>query len=463
LALCILRLWIVPLPSSFWVDETGTLFVVRQGAHHPSLNVAPQVPASIYFWLPRAVDPVLTFLPHTAGVMETVYRLPSILAMALALFVIAQIAQRLIHPNAGWFAVFACLALRGIDYEAADARPYALGIVVVSATTLFLIRWLDHGRILDAVAFVVLAALIWRVHRRFWPFYLVLLVYALTRPTRNVLIAFAVIAVSLIPVLFEAMALSHHAAEHVMAPVPPPTELLRELKFGLLFVCAALACAFRPRALRKISPSPLALILAWWLIPPIALYAFSWATGNSVFVHRYLSFALPGAALAGTAAAAFLLPEPRWNWAAIVLGLGVFIFLGDWRIPWPPHHNSDWRAAAAAINALPNASTLSVICPSPFVEARSPAWHPEYALPGFLYAHLAAYPVQGKLLLFPFQSSPEVERWAFTLHPGRQFVIYGQAPIVEFWRGWYLKQGRTFQTLGDFGDVSAVLISSPNP
>ena len=36
LCLCILRLWLMPLPSSLWVDELGTVFVVHHGAADPS-------------------------------------------------------------------------------------------------------------------------------------------------------------------------------------------------------------------------------------------------------------------------------------------------------------------------------------------------------------------------------------------------------------------------------------------
>jgi hypothetical protein len=61
-AICIFRFWIMPLPSSFWVDEAGTMFVVRHGARDPSLAIAPQVPASIYFWLPRVSERVLPWL-----------------------------------------------------------------------------------------------------------------------------------------------------------------------------------------------------------------------------------------------------------------------------------------------------------------------------------------------------------------------------------------------------------------
>jgi hypothetical protein len=93
LVLCVARLWLMPLPSSFWIDEMATVFVVRHGGADPSLKVAPQVAESIYYWLPRASEKML-------GLSETVYRLPSVLVMGLALFLIARLAARLIRPQA---------------------------------------------------------------------------------------------------------------------------------------------------------------------------------------------------------------------------------------------------------------------------------------------------------------------------------------------------------------------------
>ena len=95
--------------------------------------------AFIYYWLPRWAEAMW-------GFSEAVYRLPSVLAMGITLLLVARLAARLIHPRAGWFAVFACLALNGIDYQAADARPYGLGTCVAAAGVLFLVRWLDTAR-----------------------------------------------------------------------------------------------------------------------------------------------------------------------------------------------------------------------------------------------------------------------------------------------------------------------------
>src|ERR1035438_166494 len=117
LAACIARLWLLPLSSRFWVDEMVTAFVVHYGAAHPSLAVAPQVTETIYYWLPRIAERLL-------GFSEIVYRLPSTLLMAGAMFFVFRLAARLIHPDAGWFAVFACLTLKIVNYQAADARPY---------------------------------------------------------------------------------------------------------------------------------------------------------------------------------------------------------------------------------------------------------------------------------------------------------------------------------------------------
>ncbi len=88
------------LPSSFWVDEMATIFVVEHGADDPSLKVAPQVPQIVYYPVLRAV---------LRGRSEVAYRLPSILFMGIGLMFVALLVRRLIHPDAWWFTIFASL------------------------------------------------------------------------------------------------------------------------------------------------------------------------------------------------------------------------------------------------------------------------------------------------------------------------------------------------------------------
>ncbi len=441
-AACVIRLWMMPLGSSLWVDEMGTEFVVTHGAHDPTLAVAPQVPASVYYALPRLSTAVL-------GGSEVAYRLPSLLALGLALILIGRLAARLIHPGAAWFAIFACLALKGFDYEAADARPYALGTLVACAALRFLVRWLDDARWADAVGFVAAAALLWRVHLLYWPFYAVFAVYAVARRGTGARVAavFGGVGLLLIPVALQAIALRAQAHAHVMAAPPGWRALLDSLKPGLVAAPAAVALFVRRK---RLPSSSLALILAWWLATPLALFAFSRSTGASVFLERYLSLALPGAAMAATAAVAVFLPERCWRAAAIVLGLGVLAVLGRWNVLWPPHHPSDWRDAAAAVNR----AGLPVLSPSPFLEARAPAWRPGYPVNSFLYSDLLAYPIREAVTTLPFDPEP-------IALPDAAFVLYGGGRNAERWRDRLARPGWQVHSLGSFGDVLALVFVPP--
>ena len=477
LALSIVRLWIMPLGSSFWVDEMGTVFVVEHGAAHPSLAVAPQVPKSIYYALPRAASAV-------CGSSEVVYRLPSTLAMGLALWLISRLAARLIHPRAAWFAVFACLALSGIGYQAVDARPYALGTLAAAAGALGLVRWLDDGRWRDALVFAVSAALLWRVHLVYWPFYLVFALYAAVRLLRHetpvgwlrAAAVFGLVGLALAPVLVDALALFREARAHVIVAPPSLRALEHALRWNVVLICAGgawlLARALRwPRPANPVSATSLTLVLAWWLGQPLALYGFSWLTGNSVFVTRYLSIMLPGVALSATALAARSIPEAYWKRLAALVGLGALLAMGQWNRVWPVHEHSDWRAAALEVKALVLGPATPVICPSPFIEARPPVWRPDYPLPGFLYSQLPVYPIAGNAIPFPFATSPEAEAYAAqltreTLSSSRRFLIYGGNGPASFWSKWFAARpelaGWTYIRHA-YGDVNVVEFHAPAP
>ncbi len=545
LALAIWRLWLLPLPSSFWVDEMVTAFVVHFGPAHPSLAVAPQVSESIYYALPKVVERLF-------GFSEVIYRLPSVLLMGLALWFIARLAQRLIHPQAGWFAVFACLTMRLFNYQAADARPYAMGTCVAAAALWFLVRWLDapaassnpssrwasnRGQaVLFPILFLLCGALLWRVHLVYWPFYLVLAAYTVSRmalcDTRVTWIGavsvFAVLAILLVPVALRALAIVHEAKAHVVVDHPTTlSELNRALKLSLVLGCP-LAAWLLGLVLRRANPgtaspgtnrrtgnatpdllfqfdlrsqfdllsarihsdghrlqmvkgqsfpelelvpelqlSGLVLILGWWLVHPLALYAFSAITGNSVFVDRYLSLSLPGAALAATLGTSYFLPKRFWTHAAAALGLGVVLLMGHVRDLSPMHHGSDWRKAAASIRELHLDENTPVICPSVFIEARSPVWYPNFPMPGFLSSHLLTYPIPGRVILFPFVKSPEAEAFANELARGAiaqsgRMVILGGDVNAHLWQGWFARQpalsGWQARRLGPFGDVDAVVL-----
>jgi hypothetical protein len=473
LTICIARLWVMALPSSFWVDEMATVFVVQQGPDHPSLAVAPQVPDSVYYWLPRASSALF-------GQSETVYRIPSLLAGGLTLLLIWLLARRLIHPRAGWFAVFACLALQEFNVHAVDARPYALGILVATACVWLMVRWLDSGRWLDGLLFALCAALLWPIHLIYWPFYLVLGLYTSLRLRRRetrvthlqATAMYGVVALMDVPVALRALRLMHHAGAHVIQPLPSLHHFEWSLRWKLVVLAAAFAWIVGrlTRSRAEAAPAPAtAVVLAglWWLLPPACLAAYSYATGNSVFVPRYFSLCLPGLALAITFAVRPFLSAALWRPASIAVGVGALALLGQWSSAWPAHEHSDWRDAAAMVNREAPDQAIPVICTSPFIEGDSPNWDPDYRLPGFLYAHLSVYRVSGRILLFPFERSVTSEQYAAgllsrTLTVPGKFVIYGGAGNVRDWRGWFAARAELAgwnSRLIPFGDVYVVIFT----
>jgi dolichyl-phosphate-mannose-protein mannosyltransferase len=472
LALCIARMWVMPLTSSFWVDEAETAFVVHHGVNHPSLAVIAPALESVYYWLPRASEAIF-------GFSEAAERFPSLVAMAIGLFFIARIAARLIHPEASWFSMFACLTLRAFNYQAADARAYALGTCVAAASVWLLIRWLDSGRWLDGFLFLVAGALLWRVHLVYWPFYFVYAIYFLARWDRQtswvqVLAVCTGLVLAQLPVAYTALAMNREAALHVFAPLPSWFELGETFKIRLVAACALGALIYaRWRRARRVDSAPsfsaIALIAGWWLIQPVGLFAYSHFSGVSVFTARYVSIALPGTALAATAAAAYFIPKSNWQPLALAMGVAALIFGGQWRELWPHHHNSDWREASRAANALGLDPSTPVLAISPFVEAKPPVWRPNYPLPGYLYCVLDVYPVNGTPYLLPYGNSPEGKQYAemlaqTALPAAGRFLIHGPAADVARWREWFTARrefaGWRNRQLGPFLDVDVALFEA---
>jgi len=464
LAVCVVKLWLMPLSSSFWVDEMATAFVVRFGPAHESLgDVAPQAWRSLYYYLPLWASA----LP---GPIEVIYRLPSTLAMAGTLILTALLGNRLAGRGAGWLVVFLCLALPRLDYHAADAHPYALGMCLASAALLFLVRWLDAAHGLDAAAFIVCASLLWRVHLLFWPFYLLAGLYTAVRmlcretPAKvgQVALTWCVLLLSVLPLLQETLSLASEAPLHAFAPPPTLFALFQGAELPFLIVVGAAAClaALVGRWPSRSSPPVNAVVLAagWLLIQPLAIYVYSVASGNSIFVDRYLSLNLPGVALTATLAIALWIPRNHWQPAAALIGILALAVSPRWSATVGTHGDEHWRQAAQAVNEAVRGSPVPVLCPSPFGEATPPVWRSDYPLPGFLYAHLFVYPIQAAIRPLPFDnlidSADDVAQNAIS--GAREFILYGTEHGVDSWSS--RPAFRTFRAkqLGSFGKVKAI-------
>src|SRR6266446_2076140 len=73
----IARLWIVPINSSLWLDETGTVWVIS-GGFSEIIHRATVFPQSILYCL------ILWVATSLGGLNEVTLRIPSLIAMSAA-------------------------------------------------------------------------------------------------------------------------------------------------------------------------------------------------------------------------------------------------------------------------------------------------------------------------------------------------------------------------------------------
>jgi prepilin signal peptidase PulO-like enzyme (type II secretory pathway) len=152
-AFAVLRLWVLPIRSSFWLDETGTYWVIKDGLGSLFARAMHWSGQSPLYYL-------VAWLAHfVPGRMEVALRLPSLIAMIAAAWLLYKLAARLFDAETAPFALLIFVCSEHVAFAAADARPYALALFLLIASTWMLVRWLDSGRLLDAAVYVLLTAL----------------------------------------------------------------------------------------------------------------------------------------------------------------------------------------------------------------------------------------------------------------------------------------------------------------
>ena len=150
-AAVIVRLWIMPLWSSLWLDEFGTAWVTS-GRWDQLVERARLFPQS----LPYAA--IVEASRSLFGSSEAALRWPSLLAMLAAAAAVVALGRELFDRRAGRAAGAVFLLFPAVEFAAADARPYAFAVLAAAAATYLLVRWLDRGGVGAGVGYVVTAA-----------------------------------------------------------------------------------------------------------------------------------------------------------------------------------------------------------------------------------------------------------------------------------------------------------------
>jgi mannosyltransferase len=478
LGVAILRLWLFPLGSSLWLDETGTFWTISGGTSQILPRAIIQDTSPVYSaiaWVAVAIGG-----PH-----ELVLRLPSTLAMGFATFLMYRLGARLFDRETGLLAalIFACFP--GVWFLAADARPYGPAMCAFMAATVMLVRWFDSGRFRDATGYILFATLTVYLHYLFATTLLIHAVYAVqhwhTRGrirVRSMVIAALVIGLLLVPLVPILHAYYAERAFHSYANMPYLGDLLGTIAPGpvafdvlLALLIGRLICPTLKFSPPRMSQTVAVLLAACIALPPVLMYVASKLSGSSIFASRYYLPMTAGLTLLTGWGIRAVEPARARLTVAAVLTLA-FISASGIRPIWISHADEDWRAAIQAVNVITSENAeMPVLFQGGFVEASNLDWLGDNGRRGMMLAPLTKYPATGKILLLPYTLNQKAEAYSERVvstllleHPDRVLFVNRGVHFYEAWlQGRLRGAGFVSRALGNFGGVSVLLFERAKP
>lgn len=463
-------LWLPGLGRGLWLDETGTYWVVSSGLDDTverSLHFQGQSP--FYFavaWLARVVG-------HGN---EIVLRLPSVVFMAIAAVLVYRLVAALTNRTGALLGAAVFVTSWKIVMEANDARPYALGILMVVGAMYGLVRWFQTAQRRFAVLYVVCAALSVYAHYLLGVMFLVHVIHAVearrssTRVTLlQIVIAAAAVGVLMLPLVPQFLGVLAKRGTYswtgtpglkslVIALVPPMT--LAGLALGL--VAARLIAGAR---IDRQSRAPW-FAFAWLFVPVLVMFCISRFTPTKIFSPMYVIAAEPAAAvLAGWYLRGL---RPARATPIVVLGLVIATMVG---LRFRPLPHEDWRGAIAEINRLDPQGSAGVMCACGFIEASQLDWLRDPERVKFLNAPLATYPPRGEILRLP-DDDPALRDYATAalapFSPRHERLIFlGRGDSAASWGPWLKprleREGFQMRSMGNHDGVSLLLFERSAP
>ena len=410
-------LWLLPIGSSLWLDETGTYYLVKDGLG-PSISRSLEYGGTsplyaVVAWLTTSIE------PHS----EVALRLPSLIATAIATFLLFRLARMLFGAKAAWISVAVFVSSGLAAFAADDARPQALALVCLLGSTLLMTRWLDERRPIQVIGYFLLAAL--AVHFQYL-FLLALasqLPYVWARlPSRRIRVVGSgalLLSLTLAPSIPQLLSIFDRRS--ILALPDPVTVagLLSVIVPWSLVTGSALGLAFGRLTSRidrsrpsKGSTVHWTLVIPWLIAPPLVLFTAARLFNVSAFSPRHFVMVVPPLALGTGAALSRLEPaRVRRIVVATVLVVGTWSslstvhlqpqFSGAFDSLWgAPGLEWNWRQVAAVVNAMGD-DHQDVLMDSGFVEGQSLEWLTDPKRAGALLAPTAFYPIRGRLVPVP--------------------------------------------------------------
>lgn len=413
-----ISLWLLAFRSPLDLDETGSFWQISAGFSRIWPRQGLDFPGYSYLlWLTTKI----------LGTSEIAMRIPSVLAMLAASFLLYRVARKLFPRDVAIVAVAIFCLNPAVIYASIDVRPYAFAVLMANAAILALFRLRDNDSNRSAALLGFLAASILYFHYLFGVILpaLAICFLLIKRGNRPALwrqggIALGAFALGFLPVIPGLEYVFRTRATHVYASAPKLGTLIwtlapRFLVIGLVItgLAALLVAGLRTQQRGRrshLEGEHVLLCLTLALVPILILYGVSVGTSMHVFLPRYRLAAISGIALCW--ALAIGLFDSRVLRLVFCLALAMTTAHAYLATPSTREHGNTWKYAleVAEKNASPR-NTPVLIC-SDFIESNHALMPFGSAKESALFAPLSYYKISVPVVPLPKALNGEAVRVA---------------------------------------------------
>jgi dolichyl-phosphate-mannose-protein mannosyltransferase len=366
-------LWFLAIRAPLWLDETHSFFVIKAGF----AEIMPRMGWHVYPVYPY----ILWLCSKIMGTDEIALRIPSILAMLGAVYLLYRAARELFDRDVAIIvAVVFCLHPIVI-FASIDVRPYAFAALAINASIFALVRLRRNDSNWLAALLGFAAACIGHFLFLFTvilPAFAVcfLAVKAGDRKAawRQGGVALAVFALVFWPVISVLRLMFQTRGTHVFDDAPKLSALGLTLAPGWLpcIVAIAIFVAWATRKLdlrNGVEGWSILFCASLALIPILILYGVSAETSIHVFVFRYRLVAIPGIALCW----GLIVSRIDSSTLRSLLCVALVASVACWYFtsPLSRQHGYTWKYALEFVEKNASADNAPVLVCSDFREADS--------------------------------------------------------------------------------------------
>lgn len=455
-----IAVWLIAIRAPLWLDETLSFWQI-----HGSFSQIWSRGGGIF----PAYSYILWLFTKVTGTSEIALRIPSVLAMLGAVYLLYRAARELFGSEMAMISSIVFCSHPIVIFAAIDIRPYAFAVSAVSASIFLLVRLRDNNSNWLPALFGISAAVILWFHILFGVILPALLCVFIAIKIadrknfwRQVGIALASFAIAFLPVLPGVLYLFHTSGTHVFDDVPHAIDLLQTVAPGWqkwLFGLALLAIFSKDQLKNGRQTRPVVWCFLLAAIPLGILYGVSVLTSVHIFVVRYRLVAIPGIALcAGMIISRIYSQLLRVLLCVAVVMAAASIDLGQ---PIMRNHGFTWKYGLQAAEKSASTDNAPVLICSDLPESNYISMPLGSAKDSAILAPLTYYPLSVPVVPLPRALNPEAIRVssAFLEGPGRgrflAMAFNGSYATLDWIRNNTLKT-HSARVLGDFDQVIVV-------